>query len=126
VERNVVDELSRALPRRRRAAIARELRAHVEDAQRDLQLAGWHPAAAAKEAAARLGDAQEIAGAFAEVYRPSRRTRVGLALAVATGMILGIYGLGGNLASAHAGKAQTHMVRAHAVAPAPATRRPHS
>jgi hypothetical protein len=126
MERNVVDELSRALPRRRRAAIARELRAHVEDAQRDLQLCGWHPDAAAREAQSRLGDVREIAGAFVEVYRPSRRTRVGLALAVATGMILGIYGLGGSLASAHAGKAQTHAVRVPTVHHAPASHRTHS
>jgi hypothetical protein len=109
-----IDDLTHALPRRRRAAIARELRAHVEDARRDLQLAGWHPDAAAREAEERLGDTGEIADAFAQVYRPSRRTRMGLALAVALGMLLGIYGVGGNLASAHAGKTQLHTIRAHA------------
>jgi hypothetical protein len=123
MERNIVDQLSHALPRRRRAAIARELRAHVEDAERDLQLAGWHPDDAAREAEVRLGDPDEIAVAFAQVYRPSRRTRVGLALAVATGMIFGIYGLGGGLASAHAGKTETHMVAKHTL-PGSASRRP--
>jgi hypothetical protein len=113
MERTIVDQLSHALPRRRRAAIARELRTHVEDAQRDLQLAGWHPDEAVREAEVRLGDPEEIATAFAQVYRPSRRTRVGLALAVATGMIFGIYGLGGSLASAHAGKTQVHQVVHH-------------
>src|SRR5947209_372089 len=110
MERSIVDELTRHLPRRRRAAIARELRAHVEDARRDLQLSGWHPDAAVREAEGRLGDAEEIATAFARVYRPSRRTRTGLALAVAMGMLLGIYGVGGRLASAHAGKSQSHTV----------------
>jgi hypothetical protein len=115
MERNGLDDLIRTLrlPRRRRTAIARELRAHIEDTQRDLQLAGWHPEQAAREAHQRLGDAQEIAAAFAEVYRPSRRTRVGLGLAVATGMLLGIYGLGGNLASAtaahHPGSTQVQV-----------------
>src|SRR5947209_6304128 len=76
-------------------------------------LSGWQPGEAEEEAVGRLGDTDDIAQAFGEVYRPSRRTQLGLAVALATGMILGVYGIGGGLASATvARKHQSHMVQA--------------
>jgi hypothetical protein len=102
MERNIVDDLMHSLrvPRRRRHTIGRELRTHLEDSRRDLELAGWQPEQAAHESMQRLGDPVEIADGFTRVYRRSRRNRVGLALALATGMILGVWGIGGSLASA--------------------------
>lgn len=122
MEQDVIEQVTRSLrlPRRRCTAIGRELRAHLEDAQRDLQLAGWRPEDAARESAARLGEPIEIADAFSHVHRPSRRFQVGLAMALATGMLLGVYGIGGSLASAttdHHGQSHVHV--AHKIAPHP-------
>lgn len=112
MERDTLDNLGRLMrvPRRRKAAIRRELQSHLEDARRELISAGWTPEEAGREAAWRLGDPRELAEAFSHVYRPTRRTQLGLALALATGMLVGAYGIGGSLASATA--AHTH--RAHA------------
>src|SRR5947209_14524586 len=115
MKQDVVEKLSRNLsvPRRRRGAIAREIRSHVEETRLELVLSGWQPGEAEEEAVRRLGDTDDIAQAFGEVYRPSRRTQLGLAVALATGMILGVYGIGGGLASATvARKHQSHMVQA--------------
>jgi hypothetical protein len=102
MERNGLDDLVHSLrvPRRRRQSIARELNAHLEDARRDLELAGWKPADAAQASLRRLGDPDEIADGFVQVYRPSRRSQLALAMALATGMLLGVWGIGGSLASA--------------------------
>jgi hypothetical protein len=102
MERNILDELVHSLPvpRRRRQVIARELCAHLEDARHELELAGWKPDDAAEASLRRLGDPHEIADGFVQVYRPSRRTQLGLAMALATGMLLGVWGIGGSLASA--------------------------
>lgn len=104
MEADPIDEFSSSLPvsRRRRAAIARELRGHVEETREDLITAGWQPSDALREARRRLGDREEIATAFVEVYRPSRRVQLGLAVTLATGMLAAGYGLGGTLASATA------------------------
>jgi hypothetical protein len=114
MERNVLDDLVHALPvaRPRRQAIARELHAHLEDARRDLELAGWKPQEAAEASLRRLGDPQEIADGFARVYRPARRSQLALAMALATGMLLGVWGIGGSLASATS--ATHHHVTQHA------------
>lgn len=88
------------VPRRKRSEIERELRTHVEDVRRSLLLDGWDPKEAAREASLRFGSTEEVARAFEAVYRPSRRTQIGLALGLAMGMLLGGYGLGGSLASA--------------------------
>lgn len=111
MERTVVDELLHSLrvPRRRRQTISRELQSHLEDTQRDLTLAGWSPEGAERESVARLGSPEEIADGFSHVYRGSRRTQVGLAIALATGMLLGVWGIGGSLASA----TSTHQRSAH-------------
>jgi hypothetical protein len=102
MERDVVDQVSALLrlPRRRRQIISRELRTHLEESRRDLQLSGMPADQAAREGIARLGDPHEIAGAFGEVYRPSRRRRVGLAFALAGALLTGAYGFSGTLASA--------------------------
>jgi hypothetical protein len=113
MKRSVIEDLTRSsrVPRSQRGAIARELRSHVEETRRDLMLAGWDPDDALHEAENRLGDGEELAQAFAAVYRPSRRTQLGLAMALATGMLLGLYGIGGGLASATAAK--KHQIKAH-------------
>lgn len=108
--RDIIDDVIRTLrvPPRRQAGIERELRAHLEDTQRDLQLAGWTPEAAKEESVARLGDPREIAAGFERVYRPSRRKQVGMAFALAGGLLMGAYGASGGLASATA----THHAKA--------------
>jgi hypothetical protein len=113
MSRDAIDHLARSIrvSARRRHSIELELRAHLEDSRLDLQLSGLSPAEAARESMARLGDPQEIASQFDSLYRPNRRTQVGLALALATGMILGVYGIGGSLASA---TSQHHRTTTHA------------
>ena len=94
------------------------LRSHLQEAQEELILAGWTPEDAARESMVRLGDPGEMIEGFEQVYRPSRRKQLGLAFALATGMLLGVYGIGGSLASAkpsvshHAAK-HTAILRAH-------------
>lgn len=101
-----------AVPRRKRRAIARELRGHLEDSQRELTLAGWDPEAAKNESARRLGDPDEITRNFDDVYRRPRHLKVGLAVALATGLLVGAYGGG---AAAFNGSTHTHAVRAQQV-----------
>lgn len=121
MQRDDLEELARSLPvpRWRRGSIVRELRSHVEETHTDLVIAGWPPEEAAREARSRLGDTQEIAASFADVYRPSRSARVGLALALAGGMLLGVFGVSGTLASSpsshHAPVAPTVVLHAHPV-----------
>ncbi|GAC1398360.1 MAG: hypothetical protein NVSMB52_11910 [Chloroflexota bacterium] len=102
MEQDMIDQLTRSLrvPRGKRNAIGRELRTHLEEARRELVSSGWHPDEAVRECVTRLGEPAEIADAFSQLYKPSRRSQIGLALALATGMVLGVYGIGGSLASA--------------------------
>lgn len=88
------------ISRRRRAAIARELHAHLEEARHDLELGGLPAEEAGREALARLGDAHEIADGFRRVYRCPRRSRVLLAFVLASAMGLGVFGVNASLASA--------------------------
>lgn len=99
---DIIEQVGRSIraSQRRRHAIERELRAHLEDAQMDLLRSGMTADEAVRESISRLGDPSDIAREFDSVYRPKRRTQIGLALALATGMILGVYGIGGSLASA--------------------------
>ncbi len=98
------------LPRRRRQDITRELQAHLDESRRDLLLAGWQPEDATRESIERLGDPAEIAEGFQRVYRPSRRNQFGLAVALATAMVLGVYGIGGGLVSANPSRVHHHPV----------------
>jgi hypothetical protein len=102
VSRDFIDQWGRSLrvPKRRRRAIVLELRSHLQEAQDELIEAGWRPEDAARESVLRLGDPVEMVEGFEQVYRPSRRKQLGLAFALATGMLLGVYGIGGSLASA--------------------------
>lgn len=102
--RDTIEDLSRSLrlPGRKRRAIERELRAHLEESEHDLEMAGWSREEAAAESARRLGDMAELAGEFSRVYRPSRGRRVGLAFCLASVLCLGAYGASGTLASATA------------------------
>src|SRR5437660_713849 len=118
IDRRPFDEISGSirLPRRHRAKIARELASHMEEARRDLQLAGWTPEEAARESVARLGDPKEIIQEFERVYRPSARRRVGLAFGLAGMLLVGVYGASGPLASA---RSAHHAVSVHVVKAAP-------
>ncbi|HCG00571.1 MAG TPA: hypothetical protein DEV93_08510 [Chloroflexi bacterium] len=100
--RDAVEQLTRTLrvSARMRRSIERELRAHLEDSRRELELSGLTPPDAARESLSRLGNPDEIVTQFDTVYRPKRRTQIGLALALASGMALGVLGIGGSLASA--------------------------
>ncbi|MGH2442405.1 MAG: permease prefix domain 1-containing protein [Chloroflexota bacterium] len=101
LDRDIIEKLGSSLTRRRRTRIARELRSHIAESSRDLRMSGWDPESAAREAESRLGDMGEIASAFSDVYRkPKRRTQLALAISLATGMLLGVYGIGGTFASA--------------------------
>lgn len=102
----------------RRAAIARELTTHLEEAQRELELAGLATEEAAREASRRLGDPMEIADGFSRVHRAPRRTQLVLAFGLASALGLGAFGVSGSLASS------AHTAHAHA-APAHSVRRPH-
>lgn len=117
MEREIIGELGRGLPRRRREAILRELHSHLEETRRELELAGWRPEDAARESLGRLGDPGEISSAFAQVYKPPRRTRIGLAFALAGALLVGAYGASGTLASAtsahHAPPAHARAVKHH-------------
>ncbi len=102
MSRDIIDQWGRSLrvSRRRRRAITLELRSHLQEAEDELVQAGWQREDAARESLLRLGDPVEIVEGFEQVYRPSRRKQLGLAFALATGMLLGVYGIGGSLASA--------------------------
>jgi hypothetical protein len=115
MERDVIGEWARSLPipSRRRRAIARELRTHLAESQRELELAGFSSEEAARESVKRLGSQEEIAQAFVAVHRRSRRSTIGLAFGLATAVMLGVFGAGGTLASS----ASQHAVHAKRSAP---------
>lgn len=101
IERDLLQALSRTVRnRRQREAITRELRSHLEETRRELELAGLSAAEAERESRARLGSAELIASDFGPVYRPSRRFQLGLACGLAGALILGMFGVSGSLASA--------------------------
>ncbi|HEX6508537.1 MAG TPA: permease prefix domain 1-containing protein [Chloroflexota bacterium] len=121
--RDTIEQWGQSLrvSRRRRRTIVMELRSHLQESQQELELAGWKPDDAARESLRRLGDPLEIVESFEEVYRPSRRKQLGLAFALATGMLLGVYGIGGSLASATSTPAhhKAPTTQLHAKVPAP-------
>jgi hypothetical protein len=56
-------------------AVAKELRAHLEDLTEELRSQGYDDEAAARIVRLRFGDPQEIAAAFTSVYAPERWAR---------------------------------------------------
>lgn len=95
------DDISRAIRgRRRRDAILRELESHLDASRHDLLHAGYTLDEAQRESLLRLGDPVCIAADFHEVYRPARRSQIGVAFALAGALVLGMLTLGGSLASA--------------------------
>lgn len=102
MSRDNIEQWSRVLrvPKRRKRTIYMELTSHLQETQLELEQAGWRTEDAVRESLIRLGDPAEIVDGFEQVYRPSRRKQLGLAFALATGMVLGVYGVGGSLASA--------------------------
>ncbi len=102
MSRDALEQWGRTLrvSKRRRRAITLELRSHLHEAQLELEQAGWRPEDAVRESLVRLGDPAELVDDFEHVYRPARHKQFGLAFALSTGMVLGLYGIGGSLASA--------------------------
>jgi hypothetical protein len=101
MEEDFIAHWSRRLrlsPRRRRA-ITRELRSHLVESRRELELSGLPPRDAAHESLRRLGDPAEIAEAFTKVHRRSPRQKLGLAFALSASLMLGVYGVSGTFAS---------------------------
>jgi hypothetical protein len=82
----------------RAAEVSEEVRGHLEDAARDLQMAGLAPDASEHEAIRRFGAAEEIAAAMARANRRRRPATRGVlsALVVATALVA----LGGSAVSA--------------------------
>jgi hypothetical protein len=115
MERRSVADLAQSLrvPRRRRTAIARELHDHLEESRRELELAGWSPEDARRESLERLGDLEEIADGFEQVYRPPRRKQIGLACGLASVLVFGVWGIGGQLASATSAHRAVHPPIVH-------------
>lgn len=100
MERDEIQTIAASVPasRRRRRVIERELRSHLEESRADLERDGWSSDRALEESLTRLGNVDEIAAAFGEAYNTTRRPRVGLALGLASALLLGVYG-GGALAA---------------------------
>lgn len=109
------------------AEVAEEVRGHLEDAARDLQMGGLSPSESEREAVRRFGSADEIAGALARAERARRRQRWastrGLVAVTLTAAALAA--LGGSAAasayttppSAHGHRTQTVVARGYSVAP---------
>lgn len=113
MEVDTLNDLVRPLrvSRRRKKAIVRELRGHLEETRLELMGAGWSIEDAERESLARLGDPAEVIDGFRDVYQPGR-TRLALGLGLAGALLLGVYG-GGSLASAtaaHKSTPQPHAV----------------
>jgi hypothetical protein len=93
------------LPHERVADIGEELRSHLEDAVRDLQLRGLPRAESEQEAIRRCGPALAIATAFAEEERPDRllcRGRHSRPVLLAAALATALLTLGGAaVATAH-------------------------
>jgi len=109
----ISETLGKALPttRRRRSAIERELRTHLEETREELLAAGWKNEDAERESFARFGSPEEVAAGFVHVYRPGHRRRLGLALGLSGALLIGAYGASGTLASA---RTATHHAPSHA------------
>jgi hypothetical protein len=114
VEPDITTELNsvRHMSKRSRDAISRELSSHLREAQRELTLLGRSPEEAVAEGRRRLGDPREIAVAFSDVYRRSRRRRIGLAVGLAGALLAGAYSAGSTLASTTSSHHTPIMARA--------------
>jgi hypothetical protein len=100
--RDAIEQATRSIrvSQRRRESIERELRTHLEDRRAELESSGLTAEDATIEVLSRFGDPDEIASSFDLIYRPNRRTQITASIALAGMMLLGVYGLGGSLASA--------------------------
>jgi hypothetical protein len=66
----------------RRAEVAKELRAHLEDLAEEVRSQGYDEEATARIVSMRFGEPQEVAGAFASVYAPERVAKMILQSAI--------------------------------------------
>lgn len=109
------------LPPTQAQELADEVRAHLEDAARDLQMAGLTPQDSEREALRRCGPPEQIVAAVTQMRRwESRRTtgpRLAAAMLVAA---VTLVALGGNVASASGAhsNARPTLVRTHVAPPA--------
>ncbi len=67
---------------KRRAEVAGELRAHLEDLAEEVRSQGYDEEATARIVSMRFGEPQEVAGAFASVYAPERLAKMILQSAI--------------------------------------------
>lgn len=107
----------------RAAELSEEVRGHLEDAARDLQMAGLSPLESELEAVRRFGLPEEIAAALAPMRNaPRRPTRLTVTLLAAAALTIA---LGGSaVASAyvvpqHGGTSSTIVVRMYHAPAAP-------
>ncbi len=109
------------LPPTQAQELADEVRAHLEDAARDLQMAGLTPQDSEREALRRCGPPEQIVATVAQMRRWESRRATGPRLATALLVAaVALVALGGNVASAsgaHGGTRPT-LVRAHVAPPA--------
>ena len=81
------------VPPARVAELSEEVRAHLEDAARDLQMAGLSPRESEREAVRRFGLPEEIAAALAPVRSaPRRPTRLTVTLFAAAAFTIALGG----------------------------------
>ena len=116
------------LPRAQARELADEVRAHLEDSARDLQMAGLAPLESEREAVRRCGPPDQIAVVVTQMRRAERRRalasgpRLCAAVLVAT---LTLAALGDTVASAHTSGAHSGtrpaLAGAYATPPAPAS-----
>jgi len=77
-----VISLAKVPGNRRRAEVAEELRAHLEDLAEEVRTQGYDEEATARIVRMRFGEPQEVAGAFASVYAPERLAKLILQSAI--------------------------------------------
>jgi hypothetical protein len=71
-----VISLAKLPGKNRRAEVAEELRAHLQDLAEEMRSEGYDEKATARIVRMRFGEAEEVAGAFACVYAPERLAKL--------------------------------------------------
>lgn len=115
-------DLEQRLPTAARDETLEELRAHLEDCVRDLQLQGFSPTASEDEALRRFGLSQEIASAVAVAHRRPRWRAlrgVGALIALSLGGTIGAGMAAAALGAGHSPTPALHQPRLHQGASGP-------
>jgi hypothetical protein len=111
--RDVIDLVTRSIrvSSRSRRTIERELLSHFEESVHDLESMGLSHEHAVRESLSRFGDPSEIATTFDAVHQPNRRSQFGMAVLLASTMLLGAYSLDGTLARAGSAPKRVHVTK---------------